>query len=51
VHVLVRGRIVESGGSELVDQLEAAGYAAFTDEPVEEAAPAASADPFADPLA
>jgi Fe-S cluster assembly ATP-binding protein len=26
VHVLVQGRIVKSGGSELVDQLEAEGY-------------------------
>src|SRR5690349_18781058 len=49
VHVLVKGRIVESGGPELVDQLETAGYAAFTDEPVEEPA-APAADPFADPL-
>lgn len=49
VHVLVKGRIVESGGPELVEQLETAGYAAFTDEPVEEPA-AVVADPFADPL-
>ncbi len=32
VHILVRGRIVESGGPELADQLEAEGYAAFADE-------------------
>jgi Fe-S cluster assembly ATP-binding protein len=50
VHVLVRGRIVESGGPELVEQLETAGYAAFTDEPLEDAKPAADVDPFADPL-
>lgn len=29
VHILVRGRIVESGGPELADRLEAEGYAAF----------------------
>jgi Fe-S cluster assembly ATP-binding protein len=50
VHVLVRGQIVASGGPELADELERAGYAAFTDgdEPDHtESAP----DPFADPLA
>src|SRR5690606_16070466 len=30
VHVLSRGRIVESGGPELAKQLEAEGYARFT---------------------
>jgi Fe-S cluster assembly ATP-binding protein len=35
VHVLVGGRIVESGGPELADRLEAEGYAPFG---VEEAA-------------
>jgi Fe-S cluster assembly ATP-binding protein len=29
VHVFFDGRIVESGGSELADQLEAEGYARF----------------------
>lgn len=29
VHILVRGRIVETGGPELADRLEAEGYAAF----------------------
>jgi Fe-S cluster assembly ATP-binding protein len=33
VHILVRGSIVESGGPELADRLEAEGYAAFVDEP------------------
>lgn len=34
VHILVKGRIVASGGPELADQLEADGYAAFgADEP------------------
>ena len=36
VHILVRGRIVSSGGAELADQLEIDGYAAFVgsdDEP------------------
>ncbi len=32
VHVLARGRVVMSGGPELADQLEATGYAGFTDE-------------------
>jgi Fe-S cluster assembly ATP-binding protein len=31
VHILVKGRIVASGGPELADQLEVDGYAAFTD--------------------
>jgi Fe-S cluster assembly ATP-binding protein len=35
VHILVRGSIVESGGPELADRLEAEGYAAFTGEPEE----------------
>ena len=35
VHILVKGRIVASGGAELADQLETDGYAAFVehDEP------------------
>ena len=36
VHILVKGRIVSSGGPELADQLEIDGYAAFVgddDEP------------------
>ena len=36
VHILVKGRIVSSGGAELADQLEIDGYAAFVgadDEP------------------
>jgi Fe-S cluster assembly ATP-binding protein len=32
VHILVRGSIVESGGPELADRMEAEGYAGFTDE-------------------
>jgi Fe-S cluster assembly ATP-binding protein len=36
VHILVKGRIVDSGGPELADVLEADGYAAFA--PVEELA-------------
>ena len=52
VHVLVKGRIVASGGSELADELEVAGYAAYTDgdEP-DGAETAVAVDPFADPLA
>ncbi|MEA3056498.1 MAG: Fe-S cluster assembly ATP-binding protein [Actinomycetota bacterium] len=52
VHVLVKGRIVASGGPELADQLEVSGYAAFTDgEDVDDVAVAPADDPFADPLA
>ena len=58
VHVLVRGRIVATGGPELADELERSGYAGFSGE--DEASPDAPAsrsvldplsDPFADPLA
>jgi Fe-S cluster assembly ATP-binding protein len=42
VHILVKGRIVASGGPELADQLEIDGYAAFSLEAVDEA-PATSA--------
>jgi Fe-S cluster assembly ATP-binding protein len=53
VHVLVKGRIVASGGPELADELEAAGYAAFTggDDTGGESDENAAVDPFADPLA
>jgi Fe-S cluster assembly ATP-binding protein len=51
VHVLVKGRIVASGGPELADELEVTGYATYLD-PDEAEAPAPKADdPFADPLA
>ena len=53
VHILVKGRIVASGGPELADQLEDEGYAAYLPEG-EEATDAsdgsAAADPFADPF-
>ncbi len=45
IHVLVRGRLVASGGPELADELEVTGYASY----LADAAPIA--DPFADPLA
>jgi Fe-S cluster assembly ATP-binding protein len=32
IHILVKGRIVASGGPELADQLERDGYAAFSDD-------------------
>ncbi len=50
VHILVKGRIVESGGPELATELEETGYARFLED---EPAPAAVAagDPFADPFA
>jgi Fe-S cluster assembly ATP-binding protein len=55
VHVLSRGRIVDTGGPELADELERTGYAAYggEDQPVAAAATghASAADPFADPLA
>src|SRR4051812_33094877 len=49
VHVLVKGRIVASGGPELADELERTGYAEFVDGDEDEAAMAE--DPFADPFA
>jgi Fe-S cluster assembly ATP-binding protein len=53
VHVLIRGRIVESGGPEIVDELERSGYASYlgadSDADAEAVAPVV-ADPFADPL-
>lgn len=62
VHILVRGRIVESGGPELADRLESSGYDEWTAAPTETTvgigssslgsrAKPADADPFADPLA
>lgn len=51
VHILVRGEIRASGGPELADELEATGYGAWVGEEGEPTAPAAVADPFADPLA
>ena len=32
VHILVRGQIVAAGGPELADELEASGYAAFSED-------------------
>jgi Fe-S cluster assembly ATP-binding protein len=49
VHILVRGRIVASGGPELADVLEREGYKAFAGDEPEPAPP--SPDPFADPFA
>jgi Fe-S cluster assembly ATP-binding protein len=55
VHVLVRGRLVASGGPELADELEASGYAAYREadeaEEADAAVAAAKTDPFADPFA
>jgi len=50
VHVMVQGRIVASGGRELVTELERTGYAEYLD-PEADAVPVAAADPFADPFA
>jgi Fe-S cluster assembly ATP-binding protein len=47
VHILVKGRIVASGGPELADQLEADGYAAFgpdAEEPAPDSSSASSLD-------
>jgi len=58
IHVLVKGRIVDTGGPELADELERSGYAAYLggDSGDEGDASASSGsrtldDPFADPLA
>jgi Fe-S cluster assembly ATP-binding protein len=53
VHVLVQGRIVASGGPELVDELEVSGYAAYAeaDEEPDDDGFDPFANPFADPLA
>lgn len=60
IHVLARGRIVDSGGPDLAEALEESGYAPYgVDEQVAAGSPSASsasavdpfADPFADPLA
>ena len=50
VHVLVKGRIVDSGGPELVHKLEAEGYAVYATPEDEAPSSAAADDPFADPL-
>ncbi|MCU1374392.1 MAG: FeS assembly ATPase SufC [Actinomycetia bacterium] len=53
VHVLVQGRIVASGGPELVEQLEETGYAAYVeaeDAPDDDDGFDPFANPFADPL-
>jgi Fe-S cluster assembly ATP-binding protein len=49
VHVITGGRIQQTGGPELADELERTGYAGYGDEPADPGAQAA--DPFADPLA
>ncbi|MBU6328968.1 MAG: Fe-S cluster assembly ATPase SufC [Acidobacteria bacterium] len=52
VHILVKGRIVATGGPEIADTLEDTGYAAWLTD--DEPAPVAAdplADPFADPFA
>jgi Fe-S cluster assembly ATP-binding protein len=51
VHVLAKGRIVKTGGPELVDELERDGYAAFAPEEPLVVPAARSLDPFADPFA
>ncbi len=55
IHILVKGRIVASGGPELANVLERDGYAAFTPAEVEASDATkgsnSSFDPFADPFA
>ncbi len=52
VHILVAGRIVESGGPELADQLESEGYEKWAEpEAPETSGEPELGDPFADPLA
>jgi Fe-S cluster assembly ATP-binding protein len=65
VHVIMGGRIVQSGGPELADELERTGYEGLADrlgvdelavttagdQPAPFADPTAAANPFADPLA
>ncbi|MHB1911019.1 MAG: hypothetical protein ACYCTI_03075, partial [Acidimicrobiales bacterium] len=55
VHVLARGRIVDTGGPDMATDLERTGYAAYggdSEEPDGAAGRAtAAADPLADPLA
>jgi Fe-S cluster assembly ATP-binding protein len=51
VHILVKGRIVASGGPELAAELEREGYKAFLPDEPEPAPVAGAADPFGDPFA
>jgi len=50
VHILVKGRIVETGGPELADRLEVDGYAPWMPS-VEPSEAGGAADPFGDPFA
>ena len=49
VHIMVKGRIVATGGPELVDQLERDGYAAFEGDPPDEPTSGGLDDLFAMP--
>jgi Fe-S cluster assembly ATP-binding protein len=54
VHVLAKGRIQQSGGSELADELERTGYAQWAEPEVVESSVTIAGfgeDPFADPFA
>jgi Fe-S cluster assembly ATP-binding protein len=51
VHVLSRGRIAESGGPELAEELERTGYAAYGEAEEQTESKPLVQDPFADPLA
>jgi len=52
VHVLAGGRIAESGGPELAEELERTGYAAYAvAAPAAGTSPSRADDPFADPFA
>lgn len=51
VHVLVKGRIVASGGPELAAELERTGYAAYGEDDVAPVTTSSAPDPFGDPFA
>jgi len=54
VHVLAKGRIQQSGGAELADELERTGYAQWAEQEVTETSVSLAGfgeDPFADPFA
>jgi Fe-S cluster assembly ATP-binding protein len=51
VHIMVKGRIVASGGPELAEELERDGYRAFAPVEADAARRPTGPDPFADPFA
>ena len=51
VHIFTDGKIVETGGPELADELEESGYGRWVKEASPTSNPAVADDPFADPFA